>query len=296
MDLSIVLVNLNAADYLLPCLRSIRENPPPVTYECIVVDNGSNDDSVSRLKAEAPDAHVILNAQNEGFARATNQGMSKATGRFVLLLNPDTLVHPGALGNLVEYAGAHPKIGVLGPRVLNRDGSLQRQCRRSFPTPWVIFTYYSGLASLFPKSPLFARYLRGYEDASQPQQVDAVSGAAMLIRRDADDQIGKFDETFFAYGEDLDYCFRAKQEGWEVWYYPDAEITHFGGKGGSTHQPWKSVYEYHRAMIVYYRKHLAKRYPFLLNALIYFGIGLKTMTSLIVNAFRRNKVIGSKKP
>ena len=296
MDLSIVLVNLNAADYLVECLRSIRANPPPYNCEIVVVDNGSNDDSGVRVRSEFPEALFISNSRNEGFARASNRGLQEAKGRYVLLLNPDTIVHPGALGNLVSYARANPMIGILGPRVLNRDGTLQKQCRRSFPTPWVIFTYYSGLARLFPKSRLFARYLRGYEDDLQAHQVDAVSGAAMLIRHETIEQIGVLDETYFAYGEDLDYCFRAKQANWEVWYYPSAKITHFGGQGGSTHQPWKAIYEYHRAMIVYYRKHLANKYPLPLNALVYLGIGLKTASALIVNSFRRNKVIGTKKP
>ena len=200
------------------------------------------------------------------------------------------------MDSLVEFDDAHPAIGICGPKVLNRDGSLQKQCRRSFATPWDLFCYFSGLSTLFPRSPLFARYLMTYKDEDETHAADAISGSCMLIRRAVLDQIGLFDERFFAYQEDTDFCYRAGQAGWLVYYYPRAQILHLAGQGGSRSEPYRSIWEWHRSYFLYYRKNLAHRYFFLFNWFYYFVMALKLASALGVNFFREEKFAGSRKP
>ncbi len=294
--LSICIVTYQAKELLRNCMRSIRANPSSSKFEIIVTDNGSEDGTVRMLQDEFPDVHLILNDRNAGFAAPTNQAIRQSCGRYVLLLNNDTVVLPGALDRLVEFMDANSKVGLSGPKVLNRDGTLQKQCRRSFAYPWDLFCYFSGLSSLFPKSRLFARYLLTYLDEDAPSEVDAISGSCMLIRRQVIDQIGLLDERFFAYQEDADYCFRAKKAGWRVYYYPGAQIIHYAGQGGSRSSPYRSIYEWHKSYWLYYRKNLAPRYFFLLNWFYYLAMLLKLASALVVNAFRKNKYAGSKKP
>jgi GT2 family glycosyltransferase len=173
---------------------------------------------------------------------------------------------------------------------------MQLQCRRSFATPWDLLCYFSQLSRLFPTSPWFARYLVTYLDEDEIHQVDAVSGACMLIRKKLMDQIGVLDEQFFAYQEDTDFCFRASAAGWQTYYYPRAQITHFGSLGGSRADPFRSIIEWHRSYWKYYRKNLASRYFFLFNWLYYVIMLLKLTSSLVINFFRAEKFAGSRKP
>ncbi|MDE3091918.1 MAG: glycosyltransferase, partial [Chloroflexota bacterium] len=238
----------------------------------------------------------IVNAHNAGFSRPTNQALRISRGRYALLLNNDTVVLPHAFDRLIEFVDAHPGVGICGPKVLNRDGTLQKQCRRSFATPWDLFCYFSGLSALFPKSHLFARYLVTYEDENKIHPVDAVSGSCMLIRREVLSQIGLLDERFFAYQEDADYCFRARQAGWQVYYCPEAQIIHYASQGGSRINPYRSIFEWHKSYFIYYRKNLASRYFFLFNWLYYGVMLMKLAGALLVNFFRREKFAGSRKP
>lgn len=295
-DLSLCIPTLNAKTLLRDCLQSIYANTRVITFEIIAVDNASQDGTVEMLQAEFPAVRLIVNDHNAGFSRPINQALRVSQGRYALLLNNDTIVRPDALDRLVQFADAHPEIGICGPKVLNRDGTLQKQCRRSLATPWDLFCYFSGLAALFPKSRLFARYLVTYEDENKTHAVDAVSGSCMLIRRAVMDAIGLLDEQFFAYQEDADYCFRAKQAGWHVYYYPRAQIVHYASQGGSRADPYRSIIEWHRSYFIYYRKNLASRYVFLFNWLYYVVMLLKLGVALLVNFFRKDKFAGSRKP
>ncbi len=295
-DLSICIVSYQSRDLLRACLRSIRENTRHLGLEIIVVDNSSHDGTIEMMRDLFPDVRVIANDHNAGFAKPNNQALEIAQGRYALLLNPDTLVLPGALEKLVHFADDHPSIGICGPKILNRDGTMQLQCRRGFATPWELFCYFSQLSRWFPKSRLFARYLVTYEDEDKIHSVDAISGACMLIRRALMEEIGRLDEHFFAYQEDTDFCFRAHQAGWEVYYYPPAQIIHFASRGGSRVDPYRSIIEWHRSYWRYYRKNLASRYIFLFNWLYYVIMLLKLASSLTINLFRREKFAGSKKP
>ena len=213
----------------------------------------------------------------------------------MLLLNPDTIVLPGAINELVAYVESNPDVGICGPKVLNRDGSLQKACRRGVSRPWAAFSYFSGLSSLFPHSKFFGGYLLNYLAEDETQEVDGISGSCMLIRRQVSEQIGYLDERFFAYQEDADYCFQAKKSGWKVVYLPTAEVIHFGGQGGSRVQPYRSTYEWHRSYYLYYRKNLARDYFFLFNWFYYLLMGLKLIFALTANALRTNKFAGPRR-
>jgi GT2 family glycosyltransferase len=319
VDLSICIVTLNACDYLQNCLRSIYEqssfivpadtistkslqasdqssiSPDKLSFELTIVDNGSADGTIEMLQREFSSIKLIQNGRNDGFAKPINQALSVSSGEYLLVLNPDTIVLPGALNELVSYLNSHPDVGICGPKVLNRDGSLQKACRRGVSRPWAAFSYFSGLSTLFPKSKRFGGYLLNYMDENATHEVDGVSGSCMLIRHKVLDQVGYFDERFFAYQEDADYCFQVKKAGWKIVYFPQAQIIHFGGQGGSRVQPYRSIYEWHRSYYLYYRKNLAKDYFFLFNWFYYLLMGLKFIVSLLANAVRTDKFAGPRR-
>jgi GT2 family glycosyltransferase len=211
-------------------------------------------------------------------------------------LNPDTIIHDHALDHLVKFIEENPHVGICGPKVLNPDGSLQKPCRRGEPRPWAVISYFTGLAKRFPEKPFFSEYYLGYKDENETHPVAGVAGSCMLIRREVVDQIGYLDEQFFAYQEDADYCFRARQAGWQVYYYPDARIIHYGGKGGSAVEPMRSTIQWHRSYYLYYRKHLARDYFFLFNWLYYTLMLIKLLVAMIKNSFSRKPFGGSRKP
>lgn len=295
MEISVCIVNLNAGALLRDSLRSLYEHTTELELEVIVVDNGSSDDSQGLIRTEFPQVKLIENTRNLGFTRPTNQAMQAAQGDFVLLLNPDTLVLPGAVQNLLSFLRAHPEVGICGPKILNRDGTLQTPCRRGISRPWNTISYFLGLARLFPKSKFFSGYTMTYLDENTAHEVAGVSGACMLIRRAVIDQIGSFDERYFAYQEDADYCFQAQKAGWKIFYVPSAQIIHYGGQGGSRVQPLRSIIEWHRSYYLFYRKNLAKDYFFLVNWLYYLGMLLKLGLALAANLFRREKYAGPKR-
>jgi len=294
--LSIGIVTYKVRDLLRDCLNSIYQNPPAFPFEIIVVDNHSDDGTMEMLRHDFPAVRCTENTANEGYTRPMNQALKQGTGRYLVQLNPDTIVYPGAFDCLVQFMEENPKAGICTPKVLNRDGTLQKQCRRSAARPWDAVTYFSGLSRRFPQSRLFARYLMTYLDEDEVNEIEAVSGSCMIIRREVVEQIGYLDEQFFAYQEDADFCFRARQAGWKVFYVPQAQIVHFGGEGGSKVQVYQSIYQWHRSYYLYYRKHLARDYFFLLNWLIYTAIGAKLAVSMLATLLRRDKFAGTKKP
>jgi GT2 family glycosyltransferase len=294
--LSVCIVNLKARDYLRDCLDSIYQSPPGVAFEIIVVDNASGDGSVEMLRECYPQVAVIENDRNLGYTAPMNQALKAAQGRYCIQLNPDTLVLPGAFDVLYDYMQQHPEVGICTPKVLNRDRTLQKQCRRSAAGPWDTLTYFTGLSRLFPRSKFFAGYLMTYRDENEIHEAEAVSGSCMFIRRAVLDQIGLLDELFFAYQEDADFCYRARQAGWKIVYHPGAQIVHYGGEGGSGVQVYRSVYEWHRSYYNYYRKNLAQKTFFLVNGLFYGLMGLKLAFAMLQTFFRRRKFAGTRKP
>ena len=294
--ISICILNLNAVNYLRGCLDSLPGALGGLSSEVIVVDNGSTDGSLELLRDQYPFVQLIQNHSNLGYTAPMNQGLRAGRGKYLVQLNPDTIVHPGAFLAIYNWLEAHPEVGICSPKVLNRDGSLQSQCRRSAARPWDVISYFSGLWKLFPRSPFFGRYLLSYRGDDETFEVEAVSGSCMFIRRAVTEQIGFLDEAFFAYQEDTDFCVRARLAGWKVYFYPGGQVTHFGGQGGSTHQATRAIYQWHRSYLIYYRKHLAPHYFFLVNWLMYAGMLLKLSLALLSNALRKEKVVGTKKP
>lgn len=292
---SICIVTYHAKDVLRDCLQSLYENTQ-VPFDVIVVDNGSADGVIDLLRQEYPQVHCVQNDYNAGYTRPMNQALKLGRGRYKMQLNPDTLILPGSVESLVDFMETHPEVGISGPKVLNRDYTLQKPCRRGDPRPWAVFTYFSGLSTLFPRSRLFGQYLVSYMDEDTTHPVAGVAGSCMLIRRKVIEQIGYLDERFFAYQEDADYCYRARQAGWQVYYAPQSHIIHYGGMGGSRVEPYRSIYAWHRSYFLYYRKHLAKDYFFLFNWVYYLAMALKFLSALLINFLRSDKFAGSRKP
>ena len=276
--LGIIIISFNVRKLLEECLESIKRETRHTKYEIWVIDNHSRDDSVRMLKEKYPEVHLIENDENLGFTRANNQAIAKCRSDLILLLNPDTLIRDGALDKMVRFMDENPDVGVAGCRVENEDGSLQLACRRSIPTPAVAFYKLSGLSRLFPNSKVMARYNLTYLDPNTPHEVDAVSGAFLLIRKEVVDRIGMLDETFWIFGEDIDWCIRAKRAGWKVMYYPHARILHYKGVGCGTNSR-KTSYEFYRAMYLFHKKHFARDCSPITNGLIYLGICMKALLS-----------------
>lgn len=283
LDLGIVIVNWNTRDLLRECLRSVQASQGDFTCRVVVVDNASSDGSADMVRAGFPDVALIASAENEGYPRANNRGL-RALGfaqgcadedapRYALALNPDTVLPPGALGEMLAYMDADATIGVAGPKLVLPDGSLDLACRRSFPTPEISFYRMVGLSRLFPRSRRFGRYNLTYLDPDVETEVDSVVGAFMLVRRAAIQQVGLFDETFFMYGEDLDWAFRIKQAGWKVMYNPRVTVTHV--KRAASRQSRRAQREFYRAMLLFYRKHYRQTTPWWLHSLILLGLALK---------------------
>lgn len=295
MDISVCIVSHNTRDLLRDCLNSLEQHTGR-TYEVIVVDNGSKDGSQAMLAEEFPKARLVQNDRNEGFTRPMNQAMRLGAGRYLLLLNPDTVILPAAVDRLADFLDAHPEAGICGPKVLNSDRTLQKPCRRGEPTPWAVISYFTGLSRLFPQSRFFGQYLLNYLDEDQTSPVAGVSGSCMLVRRELAEKLNYLDEIFFAYQEDADFCRRVRDLGMQVIYYPEAQIIHYGGQGGSRIQPYRSIFEWHRSYYRYYRKHLAKNYFVGFNLLFYLLMLVKLAGALTVNFFRTEKFAGARRP
>jgi GT2 family glycosyltransferase len=286
MHLSIVIVNYNTCNLLRDCLHSVYGSKADFGYEVIVVDNFSPDDSVAMVRQEFPQAYLIASDINGGYAYANNLGLAEAQGRYVLLLNPDTVLPPTALGDVLDFMEEHPDAGVAGPKLVLADGSLDLACRRSFPTLDVAFYRLMGLSKRYPNSPRYNRYNLGYLDPDEVAEVDSVVGAFMLMRREALDQAGFFDERFFMYAEDIDLCYRIKvNHGWKIYYNPAVVVTHY--KSRATVKRWVPMtIQFYRAMWLFHQKHYAQRTPVLLNWATALGLVGLCGVALVVNMLR----------
>lgn len=286
MDLSIIIVNYNTKNLLKQTINSIKNIEIHYAYEIIVVDNSSSDGSPDMVRKCFPEVNLIQNDKNYGFAKANNKGIASAKGRYILLLNSDTFVTEGCIEKCIGYMDAHSDIGVLGCKVVLPDGSLDHACKRGFPTPWASLSYGLKLDKLFPKSKKFGQYDLIYLDENEINEVDSVMGAFMIVRREAIDQAGLLDEDFFMYGEDIDWCYRIKNAGWKIVYYPKAEIKHYKGSS-SRKKRFKTLFEFHRAMYLFYNKHYFKKYNIIVTILVYLGIALRFIVSFLINLLKR---------
>ena len=256
VDLSIIIVNYNVKEFLQNLISSIYKAGQKIKYEIIIVDNASDDGSIEFLHEKFPDIKLIVNKKNLGFSKANNIGLSIAKGKYILLLNPDTIVQEDTFERMIGFFEQTPDAGMAGCKILNPDGTLQLACRRSFPGPWTSFCKVTGLSNLFPNNKLFARYNLTYLDENQTYEVDAISGSFMMIKRETYEKVGNLDEQFFMYGEDLDWCYRVQREGYKVYYVHDTQIIHY--KGESTKR--SSIDEtkiFYNAMHLFVKKHFA---------------------------------------
>jgi GT2 family glycosyltransferase len=284
MDVSVVIPSFNDRDYLRRCLRSILEHTQGIEYEVIVVDNASGDGSPEMVAAEFPQVTLLRRADNAGFAVAVNQGIRAARGDLLLLLNSDAMFTSNALPPMHHYLQAHPEVGVLGPKLLDDDGSLQLSCRRFPGFATAFFNRYSLATRLFPKNPISTRYLMTNFDHNSIAEVDWVSGACMMLPRQALDRIGLLDERYFIYIEDVDLCQRAHRAGYEVVYFPEVAVLHHIGYSTSS-LPSRSIIERHRSMWHYYKKYRGGN--LLLDMATAAGIGLRCALLLALNFVKR---------
>lgn len=229
IDVSIIVVAWNVRDLVYDCLKSTYEQTRDVDFEVIYVDNASVDGSLEMVRNEFPEARTIANSENLGFIKANNQAIEVARGRYVLLLNSDTLVLDGAIQKTVAFADQHPDAAVVGCKVLNRDRTLQRTCFM-FPSPLNIILAASYLNQIFPRSRFFGRDRMTWWDFDEVREVETVCGCYSLVRKTAIDEVGMMDPTYFVYGDDPDWCYRFKEKGWKRLFTPDATIVHYGGQ------------------------------------------------------------------
>lgn len=292
-DLSIIIVNWNAKDFLINCINSIIDNTKEITYEIIIIDNNSSDGSIKMLKdkfSNLSNVIIISNKDNKGFAGANNQAINISTGKDVLLLNPDTIIKANVIKETFKCLEKDENLGVAGCTVLNPDGSLQLACRRMVPSIKDAFFKLFGITKIFKK---MNRYNLNDAPIDEFLSVDAVSGSYLMIKKEVIDKIGLLDEKFFMYGEDMDWCLSAKMAGYEVKYCPVGTITHFKGES-SKQLSFKANYEFYRSMLIFYQKNNKDKNFFLMNWIVYLGIIILGFFAIIKGFILPNKKVGSK--
>jgi GT2 family glycosyltransferase len=295
-DLSIIILNWNAKDLLKDCINSIYENTKDLNYEIIIVDNNSSDGSCDMVKENflhIENCDLIENKDNKGFASGNNQAIRIAKGNAILLLNPDTLINADVIKRTYECLVQDEKLGVTGCKVLNPDGTLQLACRRMAPRPKDAFFKLFGISKLFKSNKNLTRYNLTHVSEDEFLDVDSVSGCFLMIKREVIDRIGLLDETFFMYGEEMDWCMRAKKEGYIVRYCPVGTIIHYKGES-SKKLGVKATYEFYRAMIIFYNKYNKGESIFLFDWIVYVGIVLLGMVAIIKNMLTPNGRVGTK--
>jgi GT2 family glycosyltransferase len=270
--LSVVIVNYGSESILADCLRTLESSRRSGLVGVTVVDNASPGFDAKALLAEFPWIQLVVNTDNLGFAAANNIGIRRSAGEYILLLNPDTRVPNNALAAMLDYMNRNPMVGAATCRVNLANGSLDPACHRGFPTPWASLTYFLGLEALLPRSRLFGRYHMTWQPPSVPHEIDSPSGCFFLVRRSVIEQVGLLDETFFMYGEDLDWAKRIKEAGWRVMFNPAASITHLKGQASGIKDDCapdnavcrsdreRAFHAFYDAMRVFYRKHYQRRY------------------------------------
>lgn len=283
MDLSVVIVNYQTFELTRNTINSIFEYSYPFSYEILVVDNASSDDSLSKLQDYFKDkVTFIASKENNGFAAGNNQALRIAKGRYVLLLNSDTIVWENTLEDIYNYMEKHTDVGASGCRVLLENGDLDKACKRSFPN---VKNSFFRLFHIPTNSKDDNYNLDGLPD-DEIYEIDCLTGAFMFMRAEALNEAGLLDETFFMYGEDIDLCYRIKKAGWKIIYYGESKITHLKG-ASSKKQKNKLIYEFYRAMYIYYKKHHAKESSFLVNIVVYIGIAVLCVLKLFLNLFKK---------
>lgn len=281
--LDVVIVSYRSRQLVDRCLESLERFPAPGGMTVTVVDNAGDDGTAELIRDRHPGARVLPQRRNLGFAAGSNLGIRAGRSPYVLVLNPDAAVESGTLERLLDVLETRPEVGCCGPALFREDGSFDHAARRSFPTPMSALGHFSGVGRRARGGPLAAYRAPDVERG----RVDAVNGAFMLLRRDALEQVGLFDEGYWMYMEDLDLCRRLAEAGWVTWYEPSARALHT--KAGTTagQRGTRLQIAFHRGMGRFYRRHYAPDHSAAFNCLVYVGIGAKLATSLAANALRR---------
>lgn len=289
LDLSIIIVNYNTKEFLKKCFSSILSSiDGKLSYEIIVVDNDSGDGSAAMVKKEFSKIRLIANKNNVGFSKANNQGVKVSQkSRYILFLNPDTIIQKNAIKEMIKFMDSHKDAGAVTCKLVMLNGELDDASHRGFPTPWNSFAHFSGLEKLFPKSKLFAGYSLGWKDLSKTHEIDVLAGAFMLVRRKAGEEAGWWDENYFFYGEDIDFCYMLKKKGWKIYYVPTVSVTHYKGVSGGIKSVSKEITTANKetkiratkwrfnAMRIFYNKHYKQKYPWVVSFLVDKGIRLR---------------------
>lgn len=288
--ISVIIVNYKVKEYIANLLNSLEKARHHFDLEIFVIDNDSGDNSVSYLQERFPDVEYIANTKNVGFGKANNQAIRKATGRYTLIINPDTLVSEDTLDVLVEHMEKNQKCGAAGCKILNPDGTFAPESRRSTPTIWSAFCKVFGLNALFPDSKLFGQYYLSWLGEDEPAEIPVLSGSFMFWRTDLLKKLGGFDERFFMYGEDIDLCYRVQETGYHIDYVPDTSIIHY--KGESTKKgDLRYIRIFNKALYQFFDKHYSARYSLFFRVLIYLAIWFKTALSFISTNIRKLKPV-----
>jgi len=284
VEISIIIVSYNGREYLRRCLRSLLEHTRGLEYEVVVVDNASRDGSADMVAAEFPSVRLLRRPSNAGLSTALNQGIRLSGGEMTVLLNPDVELRDNPFPAMAQYLRDHPEVGILGPRILDDDGSLQLSCRRFPAFSVAFFNRYSLLTRLFPRNPFSVRYLMTDFDHSGTAEIDWLSLACWMAPRRLFDEVGFLDEGYFLYNEDVDFCQRVHRAGRKVVYLPEVSVVHRIGGSTST-LPNRSVIERHRSMWRYYRKYM--RRGFLLDGPVLAGIVARCAYTLAFSNVKR---------
>jgi len=267
-DVSVIILNFNTLNLTRMCLESLEKSLlGHYTMEVIVCDNASTDGTETMVKKEFPKVLMIQNGKNVGFAAGNNTGIRKSKGRYILLLNSDTEVTPTAIATMIEFMDTHPKAGAATCTLVLPNGSIDPACHRGFPTPWASVTYLTKLEKLFPKTKFFGEYHQGYKNLKTAHQVDAISGAFFMVRREVVTSVGLLDEDYFMYAEDIDWAYRIKKSGYEIWFNPKASVLHKKKQSGRANTQRRrriatEIY-FHKSNWLFYKKNFAATYnPF----------------------------------
>ena len=293
ISLAVITVNYNTKDILKDCLTNLLQIAPQGT-KIIVVDNGSTDGSAGMIHETFPQSQFpqveLITAQNNGLAAGYNLGMAHAQNPdYYLFMGTDAFPKPGCIQGVVDFLSQTPQAGIATAKLVLRSGKLDMDAHRGFPTPWTALTHFSGLNKVFPKSRLFNNYFLGWQDMAVPHEIDLCISHFMAVKKEVFDKIGRWDEDFFVYGEDVDLCWRTKQAGFKIYYLPQYECLHYKGVSVGTRKESLDVTkadaktkarmksETTRAMRLFYKKHMTDKYPRVVNHIIFAGIKLANL-------------------
>ncbi|HET9745114.1 MAG TPA: glycosyltransferase family 2 protein [Chitinophagaceae bacterium] len=288
MQLSIVIVNYNSKRLLENCLVSIKKAIEGIETEIIIVDNNSTDGTREQLPSKFPGVKFIFNHENRGFAKACNQGGKVATGKYILFLNPDTILPETSLVDCVSFFESHPDAGAVGVRMVDIRKNFLKESKRGLPTPSASFYKLFGLSAVFPRSKTFSKYYEGHLPETAINPVNVLSGAFMMIRKHVFEKLNGFDERFFMYGEDIDLSFRILQARYKNYYLGTISVMHL--KGGSTSYNYKYVKDFYGAMNLFVKKHYGSK-PILFRSLLYLGIYVRKMLAMLGMLFKGKNTI-----